>query len=191
MAGRGRNATLPAWMTQPGDNAQFQQINSNPNNSSNAIGNNSSSSRDHRENDKGNNGYVPRDIEKGRGLSEREKHNDIERGRDRDRDRDRHRDVDKDRRSRSRDKGNRRRSRSRSSSRQRRKRDRSPSEHVPKWKSKSKQSNFDVKPPDGVVLPPIGGILSGESFVGGPVGGPGIQVRFRSISFRSLLMVIL
>jgi hypothetical protein len=191
MAGRGRMATLPAWMTQQTVNPPLQQVTSNPTAvqiPSSATGFHSSSSNEFKANDKfSNNGQSSREPEKGGVVSEREKEKhdkernrdrDRDRERDRDRDREKNRDADKDRRSRSRDRGSRRRSRSRSRSRERssRKRDRSPSEHVPKWKSRNKQSNFDVKPPDGVILPPIGGVLTGDTFVGGPVGGPGIAV---------------
>jgi len=138
MAGRGRGATLPAWMTAGQASAAV-----NPQASSYTNGEPKQFS------DK-------REDKDSRGVRESDQRDSGRRGGDdgrRDGKRDRSRSREKS------DRGGRDRGSDDRRDRDSGKRGRSkspPTSGTSTWKSKRKASNFDVKPPDGVELPPIG-----------------------------------
>ena len=145
MAGRGRGATLPAWMTNQAENGNggaplhsgdLQMPSGGSERFHDAT---TDRRRDERRGDRGNG------AEGGHGKSEdrKRRHRSNSRSRSRDRRDERRPNRDSDRRDRGR----------RSSSR---------TEHnstsIPDWKPRKMRgsSNFDKKPPPGVELPPIG-----------------------------------
>eukprot|EP01038_Epipyxis_sp_PR26KG_P012799 gene12799-17159_t len=149
MAGRGRGATLPAWMTDSNMNPSFGednvkangdavggfnevQFNGNPSNSINSFDNKRYDDRSNGEDNRRRNDRDTRENRDSRGGK----------------------------RSRSRDRyGSNRRSKSRSRDRGRDNRDsrrgRSSSPAKVWIPRKNKLSNFDIRPPEGVELPPI------------------------------------
>jgi len=190
MTGRGRDATLPAWMTKDTQNLYS-------NNSTNSINpSNQYNASNYEENSQtisdpriSNNGNKKDDLNK---REESIRNGDRDRRRDNSRDREREK---RSHRSRSRSKDDRRygrRSRSRSkgyrdSKEQPKELPReaiapsndSSSKSSSGWKPK-RSSNFDVKPPDGVELPPI----TVMSAFGDIPGGEGFAKRDLSIQTR-------
>eukprot|EP01031_Cornospumella_fuschlensis_P030278 gene30278-36587_t len=165
MAGRGRGATLPAWMTANGgiplagtstETSSADPAVTNVNQFASAAVSNSD---DRAERQKSQDQDSNREKSKDERRGDRDRRRS--RSRERERDRDRRR-SSRDRSSRDRDRGRdrsrekRRKSNSRSRSRGRGRED--PNERVnTNWRPRRERaSNFDVKPPDGVQLPPVG-----------------------------------